>query len=89
MKPSVNLNSTHVWKSSRIGKTENREGVIYYLRDGRIRGVPLWNTWGQVDAARELIAGNRTFKPAELRKVCCQSRVEGSPVRKHFEGTAG
>ena len=31
-------------------KTENREGVIYYLREGRIRGVLLWNTWGQVDA---------------------------------------
>src|SRR6266498_4979853 len=33
-----------------------REGVIYYLKDGRVRGVMLWNVWGQVDAARELIA---------------------------------
>jgi NADPH-dependent 2,4-dienoyl-CoA reductase/sulfur reductase-like enzyme len=33
-----------------------REGVIYYLRDGRVRGVLLWNIWGQVDAARRLIA---------------------------------
>ena len=33
-----------------------REGVVYYLRDGRVRGVLLWNTWGQVDAARALIA---------------------------------
>lgn len=32
------------------------EGVIYYLRDGRVRGVLLWNIWGQVDAARRLIA---------------------------------
>jgi hypothetical protein len=32
-----------------------REGVVYYLRDGRVRGVLLWNTWGQVDAARALI----------------------------------
>jgi 3-phenylpropionate/trans-cinnamate dioxygenase ferredoxin reductase component len=31
------------------------EGVIYYLRDGRVRGVLLWNIWGQVDAARRLI----------------------------------
>jgi 3-phenylpropionate/trans-cinnamate dioxygenase ferredoxin reductase subunit len=35
-----------------------RKGVIYYLRDGRVRGVLLWNTWGQVAAARELIAEN-------------------------------
>jgi hypothetical protein len=29
-----------------------REGVVYYLDDGRVRGVLLWNVWGQVDAAR-------------------------------------
>jgi 3-phenylpropionate/trans-cinnamate dioxygenase ferredoxin reductase component len=33
-----------------------REGVVYYLDGGRVRGVLLWNTWGQVDAARALIA---------------------------------
>ncbi len=33
-----------------------RKGVIYYLRDGQVRGVLLWNTWGQVAAATQLIA---------------------------------
>lgn len=33
-----------------------RKGVIYYLREGRLRGVLLWNTWGQVQAATKLIA---------------------------------
>jgi NADPH-dependent 2,4-dienoyl-CoA reductase/sulfur reductase-like enzyme len=37
-------------------KRPNEEGVIYYLKDGRVRGVLLWNVWGKVDAARELIA---------------------------------
>jgi 3-phenylpropionate/trans-cinnamate dioxygenase ferredoxin reductase component len=32
-----------------------REGVVYYLKEGRVRGVLLWNTWGQVDNARALI----------------------------------
>ena len=36
----------------------NREGVIYYLRDGRVRGALLWNIWGQVDAARRLLHGD-------------------------------
>jgi len=36
--------------------TPFREGVIYYLDRGRVRGVLLWNTWGQVEPARELIA---------------------------------
>jgi NADPH-dependent 2,4-dienoyl-CoA reductase/sulfur reductase-like enzyme len=31
------------------------EGVVYYLDGGRVRGVLLWNVWGQVEAARELI----------------------------------
>lgn len=48
-------------------KTVNREGVIYYLREGRVRGVLLWNTWGQVDAARELIASHQSFKSADLK----------------------
>ena len=33
-----------------------REGVVYYLDNGRVRGVLLWNVWGQVEAARDLLA---------------------------------
>jgi NADPH-dependent 2,4-dienoyl-CoA reductase/sulfur reductase-like enzyme len=44
-----------------------REGVVYYLREGRVRGVLLWNTWGQVDAARALIAEPGPFTPEALR----------------------
>ena len=43
-----------------------REGVIYYHRDGQVRGVLLWNVWGQLDAARQLIAGQHQFHPGEL-----------------------
>jgi NADPH-dependent 2,4-dienoyl-CoA reductase/sulfur reductase-like enzyme len=43
-----------------------REGVVYYLRDGRVRGVLLWNVWGQVDAARELIADPHPRRAGDL-----------------------
>ena len=43
------LESDSVWKE------KFREGVIYYLKDGKVRGVLLWNTWGQVDNARGII----------------------------------
>jgi NADPH-dependent 2,4-dienoyl-CoA reductase/sulfur reductase-like enzyme len=33
-----------------------RKGVIYYLQEDRVRGVILWNVWGQVEVARSLIA---------------------------------
>jgi 3-phenylpropionate/trans-cinnamate dioxygenase ferredoxin reductase component len=45
----------------------NREGVVYYLDGGRVRGVLLWNVWDQVDAARELIAEPGPFDAASLR----------------------
>jgi NADPH-dependent 2,4-dienoyl-CoA reductase/sulfur reductase-like enzyme len=44
-----------------------REGVVYYLKEGRVRGVLLWNTWGQVDAARALIAEPGPFSAKNLR----------------------
>jgi 3-phenylpropionate/trans-cinnamate dioxygenase ferredoxin reductase subunit len=43
-----------------------RQGVVYYLKAGRVRGVLLWNTWGQVDAARGLIAAKDTVSAGEL-----------------------
>ena len=43
-----------------------REGVLYYLHDQRVQGVLLWNTWGQVDAARRLIAAPGPFQPGDL-----------------------
>jgi hypothetical protein len=43
------------------------EGVVYYMQAGRVRGVLLWNVWGQVDAARHLIAEPGPFQPADLK----------------------
>jgi 3-phenylpropionate/trans-cinnamate dioxygenase ferredoxin reductase subunit len=37
-------------------RAEHREGVVYYLDRGRVKGVLLWGIFGQVDAARELVA---------------------------------
>src|ERR1044071_9919278 len=47
-------------------KQPNKVGVIYYLQNGRVRGVLLWNVWGQVDAARELIAEPGPFRAENL-----------------------
>ena len=44
-----------------------REGVIYYLDNGRVRGVLLWNVWGQVEAARDLIAAPGPFDADSVR----------------------
>ncbi len=43
-----------------------REGVIYYMRQGRVRGVLLWNVWQRIDAARQLIAEAGPFRREDL-----------------------
>lgn len=44
----------------------NEEGVVYYLKAGRVRGVLLWNVWEQVDVARQLIAEPGPFSTRSL-----------------------
>ena len=44
-----------------------KEGVVYYLKEGRVRGVLLWNVWDKVPAARELIAEPGPFTADDLR----------------------
>jgi 3-phenylpropionate/trans-cinnamate dioxygenase ferredoxin reductase component len=48
-------------------KDLGRESVVYYLREGQVRGVLLWNVWGQVDAARRQIAESGPSRPKTLR----------------------
>lgn len=44
-----------------------REGAVYYLDEGRVRGVLLWNLWGQTDHARALIAERGPHDATTLR----------------------
>jgi hypothetical protein len=43
-----------------------REGVVYYLAEGRVRGVLLWNTWDQADHARRLIEESKPVTGKDL-----------------------
>lgn len=44
-----------------------KEGVVYYLEEGHLRGVLLWNVWDKIPAARSLIAQPNEVTPAELK----------------------
>ena len=43
-----------------------QKGVVYYLGDGRVRGVLLWNFWKQVGNARALMMEKGPFKTEDL-----------------------
>ena len=44
-----------------------KKGVVYYMEDGRVRGVLLWNVWEKVDEARELMKAKGPFTEKELK----------------------
>ena len=44
-----------------------KKGVVYYLEDGRVHGVVLWNVWKQVDNARALMLEQGPFKQEDLK----------------------
>jgi NADPH-dependent 2,4-dienoyl-CoA reductase/sulfur reductase-like enzyme len=62
-------------------KNPNKEGVIYYLRNGRVRGVLLWNVWEQVKAARQLIAEPGPFTVENLKGRLPAKSSEAGPMR--------
>lgn len=42
------------------------KGVLYYMRDGRVRGVLTWNIWDKLDEARALIESGERLAPEAL-----------------------
>ncbi|MEN6519841.1 MAG: FAD-dependent oxidoreductase [Armatimonadota bacterium] len=42
-------------------------GVIYYLRDGKVRGMMMCNVWERVEDARSIIRNGRQILPEALR----------------------
>ena len=49
-------------------ETPNRKGVVCYLDgEGRPRGFLLWDVWGKVDDATDLIAAGEPVTPETLR----------------------
>lgn len=43
-----------------------KQGVIYYLWNGQVRGVLLWNVWKGLEPARELISATGPFTKSDL-----------------------
>jgi 3-phenylpropionate/trans-cinnamate dioxygenase ferredoxin reductase component len=45
----------------------NEKGVIYYLRDSKVRGAMMCNVWDKVEAARALIRADQRVTKTSLR----------------------
>jgi len=45
----------------------SKKGVVYYMDDGHVRGVLLWNVWEKVEEARALMKEKGPFKEKDLK----------------------
>lgn len=46
---------------------EYRKGTIYYLDQGKIRGIIFWDLWGQVNQGIKLITEGKIYKKPDLK----------------------
>jgi NADPH-dependent 2,4-dienoyl-CoA reductase/sulfur reductase-like enzyme len=44
-----------------------KKGVVYYMDDGRVHGVLLWNVWDRVEEARALMREHGPFSEQDLK----------------------
>jgi hypothetical protein len=44
-----------------------KKGIVYYLKDGRVCGVLLWNVWEKLKEAAALMAETGPFKAKDLK----------------------
>ena len=52
-----------------VWQEEFRAGIVYYLRDRKVRGVMACNVWKKMKPARELITSGREMSEDDLRKA--------------------
>jgi 3-phenylpropionate/trans-cinnamate dioxygenase ferredoxin reductase subunit len=51
---------------------ENVTGIIYYLKDNRVRGVMTCNVWEKLDEARDMIRRQEEMSPEALAQAIAQ-----------------
>ena len=56
-------------KVEEVWKEPFEEGILYYMKDNKVKGVLLWNVWEKVEEARILISDGKEISPAELEKL--------------------
>jgi NADPH-dependent 2,4-dienoyl-CoA reductase/sulfur reductase-like enzyme len=57
-----------------------KKGVVYYLDNGRVRGVLLWNVWDSVPEARALLSAPGPFTAANLRGRLSSTDGQGTSM---------
>jgi programmed cell death 8 (apoptosis-inducing factor) len=61
------LKTVSVWNGMESSRDEFEKGVVYYLKDRKVCGILLWNTFGKIDKAREIILSKKLISdPSKL-----------------------
>ena len=56
-------------KVEEVWKEPFEEGILYYMKDNKVKGVLLWNVWEKVEEARIIISDGKEVSLGELEKL--------------------
>ena len=56
-------------KIEEVWKEPFEEGILYYLKDNKVKGVLFWNVWDKVDEAKLIISEGKKISKEELQKL--------------------
>jgi 3-phenylpropionate/trans-cinnamate dioxygenase ferredoxin reductase subunit len=56
-------------KVEEVWKEPLEEGILYYLKDDRVKGILLWNVWDKVEEARLIISDGKKISRDKLEKL--------------------
>lgn len=59
-----------------IWQEPHEKGLIAYMDANDLKGVVLWNVWGKVDAARQLIASDQSITRKDLKSALLETGSE-------------
>ena len=56
-------------KIEEVWKEPFEEGILYYLKDNKVKGVLFWNVWDKVDEARLIISEGKKISLEKFQKL--------------------
>ncbi|KAI0219539.1 hypothetical protein L0F63_007471 [Massospora cicadina] len=75
------LQTSGIWvKPQEANKSSDQyeKGIVFYFKEDRLVGVMLWNLFGKVDLARQLIRLNK-FDSSQVKELAAQFNIYDNP----------
>lgn len=75
------LQTSGIWVKPEVSdkpSDQYEKGIVFYFKEDRLVGVMLWNLFGKVDLARQLIRLNK-FNSSQVKELAAQFNIYDNP----------